>query len=103
MFDSLRPGQTQDSCLGVKGSPVQIRPSRPKGPGQRGFRVRARALSDLREPTGESLDAGQCWAAFLNSWSRADPFWLAPRSTGTHSYHELTAPSGTWGTFYAPA
>jgi len=27
-FDSLRPGQTPDSCLGVKGSPVQIRPSR---------------------------------------------------------------------------
>ena len=27
-FDYLRPGQTPDSCLGVKGSPVQIRPSR---------------------------------------------------------------------------
>jgi hypothetical protein len=27
-FDSLRPGPTPDSCLGVKGSPVQIRPSR---------------------------------------------------------------------------
>ena len=27
--DSLRPAQTPDSCLGVKGSPVQIRPSRP--------------------------------------------------------------------------
>jgi len=27
-FDSLRPSQTPDSCLGVKGSPVQIRPSR---------------------------------------------------------------------------
>jgi hypothetical protein len=27
-FDSLRSGQTPDSCLGVKGSPVQIRPSR---------------------------------------------------------------------------
>jgi hypothetical protein len=27
-LDSLRPGQTPDSCLGVKGSPVQIRPSR---------------------------------------------------------------------------
>ena len=27
-FDSPRPGQTPDSCLGVKGSPVQIRPSR---------------------------------------------------------------------------
>jgi hypothetical protein len=27
-FDPLRPGQTPDSCLGVKGSPVQIRPSR---------------------------------------------------------------------------
>ncbi len=27
-FDSLRPRQTPDSCLGVKGSPVQIRPSR---------------------------------------------------------------------------
>jgi hypothetical protein len=26
--DSLRPAQTPDSCLGVKGSPVQIRPSR---------------------------------------------------------------------------
>ena len=26
--DSLRPGQTPDSCLGVKGSPVQIRPPR---------------------------------------------------------------------------
>jgi len=42
-FDSLRPGQTPDSCLGVKGSPVQIRPSRPEGPGQKGFRVLARA------------------------------------------------------------
>ena len=29
--DFLRPGQTPDSCLGVKGSPVQIRPSRPAG------------------------------------------------------------------------
>ena len=38
-LDSPRPGQTLDSCLGVKGSPVQIRPSRPKGPGQKGFRV----------------------------------------------------------------
>jgi hypothetical protein len=28
LLDSLRPGQTPDSCLGVKGSPVQIRPSR---------------------------------------------------------------------------
>jgi hypothetical protein len=27
-FDASRPGQTPDSCLGVKGSPVQIRPSR---------------------------------------------------------------------------
>jgi len=27
-LDSLRPRQTPDSCLGVKGSPVQIRPSR---------------------------------------------------------------------------
>jgi hypothetical protein len=27
-FDSLGSGQTPDSCLGVKGSPVQIRPSR---------------------------------------------------------------------------
>jgi hypothetical protein len=27
-FDYLRPSQTPDSCLGVKGSPVQIRPSR---------------------------------------------------------------------------
>jgi hypothetical protein len=27
--DSLRPAQTPDSCMGVKGSPVQIRPSRP--------------------------------------------------------------------------
>ena len=27
-FDSLRPGQIPDSCLGVKGSPVQIRPPR---------------------------------------------------------------------------
>jgi hypothetical protein len=26
--DSPRPGQMPDSCLGVKGSPVQIRPSR---------------------------------------------------------------------------
>ncbi len=26
--DFLRPGQTPASCLGVKGSPVQIRPSR---------------------------------------------------------------------------
>jgi hypothetical protein len=42
-FDSLRPGQTLDSCLGVKGSPVQIRPSRPEGPGQKGFRVLTRA------------------------------------------------------------
>ncbi len=25
--DSIRPGRTPDSCLGVKGSPVQIRPS----------------------------------------------------------------------------
>jgi len=29
-FDSLRPDQTADSCLGVKGSPVRIRPSRPE-------------------------------------------------------------------------
>jgi len=28
LLDSLRPEQTPDSCLGVKGSPVQIRPSR---------------------------------------------------------------------------
>jgi hypothetical protein len=27
-LDFLRPGQTPDSCLGIKGSPVQIRPSR---------------------------------------------------------------------------
>jgi hypothetical protein len=27
-LDFLRPGQTIDSCLGVKGSPIQIRPSR---------------------------------------------------------------------------
>ena len=27
--DSVRPAQTPESCLGVKGSPVQIRPSRP--------------------------------------------------------------------------
>jgi hypothetical protein len=28
---SVRPAQTADSCRGVKGSPVQIRPSRPAG------------------------------------------------------------------------
>jgi hypothetical protein len=32
-----------NAFLGVKGSPVQIRPSRPEGPGQKGFRVLTRA------------------------------------------------------------
>jgi len=42
-LDASRAGQTTDSCLGVKGSPVQIRPSRPEGPGQKGFRILIRA------------------------------------------------------------
>jgi hypothetical protein len=33
----------RNTFLGVKGSPVQIRPSRPEGPGQKGYRVLTRA------------------------------------------------------------
>ncbi len=73
MFDCLRPGQTQDSCLGVKGSPVQIRPSRPEGPGQKGFRVLTRAPFRSSGANG-SLDTrsmpGQCPAEALH---RGDP------------------------------
>jgi len=32
-FDSPRPGRTPCSCLGVKGSPVQIPPSRRRSEG----------------------------------------------------------------------
>jgi hypothetical protein len=57
-----RPGGGDvDAFLGVKGSPVQIRPSRPEGPGQKGFRVLTRApfrsSGANREPLSQLLTA----------------------------------------------
>ena len=58
---SVRLPQTKPDAgfvPGVKGSPVQIRPSRPEGPGQKGYRFVPGPLFDVREPMG-SLDASQ--------------------------------------------
>jgi hypothetical protein len=40
-LDYPRLGRTQDSCLGVKGSPVQIRPSRRRSKAGSGFQLPA--------------------------------------------------------------
>ncbi len=45
-FDSLRPRQTPVSCLGVRGSPVQIQPSR------RFFEHFGDQVGTKREPSG---------------------------------------------------
>jgi hypothetical protein len=52
------PGDARE-VTGVKGSPVQIRPSRPEGPGQKGFRVLTRAPFRSSGSQTGSLDASQ--------------------------------------------
>ncbi len=56
-FDSLRLGQTPDSCLWVKGSPVQIRPSR----------RRSEATS---------------WIPGVASWRPRERYWLPASLSG---------------------
>jgi hypothetical protein len=53
---------------GSKGSPVQIRPSRPEGPGQKGSGFSLGPLFDLQEPIGDLTPVN---AAFRKSWRQS--------------------------------
>ena len=63
-----------NAFLGVKGSPVQIRPSRPEGPGQKGFGLVPEPLFDLRELVGEPRRS-ETW---LSNRASKDMHALAP-------------------------
>jgi len=82
--DSLGPAQTPDSCLGVKGSPVQIRPSRQDMSSSEGFGRRAGALFDVREPDGHLIPR-QCRGAGAVT--------LQPRRRGHTSRLALCGPT----------
>jgi hypothetical protein len=64
---------------GVKGSPVQIRPSRPEVAGQKGFRTSIRDLFDLRKPQREPVPYADCVAFFRIFSMAAAPLASAGR------------------------
>jgi len=77
VFDFPRPGQTPVSCLGVKGSPVQIRPSRPEVQARRGTGFSLGPLFDLREPIGEPPQSHVFAAGVLATRAFEDAAWRA--------------------------
>ena len=85
--DSLRPAQTPDSCLGVKGSPVQIRPSRP-------VVSRSGAASPNRRG-GLKIFRPQVLVAFCGMWRSRNVADVTSRQRG--SGQVALARSPRWG------